>query len=373
MKFSVSKKELLNALNLSVRAISANTPLPALSGIKFIVGLDELTLISSDSNISIKTVINANDDTNTLSISEDGDVIIDAKNLLDMVRRIDNDKIYFETIDGTLIKIYGDKSEYKINGMRAFEYPDINFESNVDSFELNTKLLGDIISETAFACSDKETTKPVLTGVNLRANGNILYINATDSYRLASKTVDLNEELYFNITIPVKYLNEVYHSLNEEEKVNVYIDNQKILFKFKDSLIQTRLLDDAFPETSRLIPNDFSQVLTVDSNKLLKAISNSSFIKSDGKNVIKLTIDNEKVDIDSLNQAVSYHDEVEVINYTGNPIEISCSGKYLEDALKAFNTNEIKLCFSGELKPIIIKDDNNKDLIQLVSPVRNYN
>lgn len=372
MKFSVSKKELLNALNLSVRAISANTPLPSLSGIKFIVGLDELTLISSDSNISIKTIIKANNDTNTLSISEEGDIIIDAKNLLDMVRRIDNDKVYFETIDGTLIKIYGDKSEYKINGMRAFEYPDINFESNNNSFVLDTKLFGDIINETAFACSDKET-KPVLTGVNLRANGNILYINATDSYRLASKTVDLNEELYFNITIPAKYLNEVYHSLNDEEKVNISIDNQKILFNFKDSLIQTRLLDDAFPDTARLIPNDFNQILTIDSNKLLRSISNSSFIKSDGKNIIKLSINNEKVEINSLNQAVSYHDEVEIINYIGNPLEISCSGKYLEDALKAFNTDEIKLCFSGELKPIIIKDDNNKDLIQLVSPVRNYN
>ena len=132
MKFSVAKKELLNALNLASRAISSNTPLPSLSGIKLIVGLDNLTLISSDSNISIKTVINANDDTNTLSISEEGEIIIDARYLLDMIKNIDNDQIYFETIDGTLIKISGNKAEYKINGMRSFEYPDINFDTNVD-------------------------------------------------------------------------------------------------------------------------------------------------------------------------------------------------------------------------------------------------
>ena len=231
-------------------------------------------------------------------------------------------------------------------------------------------LIEEIINETAFACSDKET-KPVLTGVNLRANGNILYVNATDSFRLASKTVEVNEELFFNITVPAKYLYEVYHSI-EDEEVKIAIDAQKILFMFKDSLIQTRLLDDAFPPTDRLIPNDFSQILTVDSNKLYKIVEKCSFIKSDGKNVVKLTITNDKLEVVSLNQALSSHAEMEIINFEGNPIEISCSGKYLLDAIKALDADEIKLCFSGELKPIIIKDEKNKDLIQLISPVRTY-
>lgn len=370
MKFSVAKKELLNALNLSSRAISSNTPLPSLSGIKIIVGLDNLTLISSDSNISIKTSIIASDDMTTLSISEEGEIIIDAKYLLDMIRNIDNDKVYFETIDGTLIKISGNKSEYKINGMRSFEYPDINFETNVDTFTLSTNLLGEIISETAFACSDKET-RPVLTGVNLRANGHILYINATDSFRLASKTVDLDEELFFNITVPAKYLYEVYHAINEDE-VKIAIDAQKILFMFGNTLIQTRLLDDAFPPTDRLIPETFTQTLIVDSNKLYNIVDKCSFIKSDGKNIVKLTITENKVEVVSLNQALSSHAEMDVIHFEGNPLEISCSGKYLLDAIKALNGEEVKLCFSGELKPIILKNDKNKDLIQLISPVRTY-
>ena len=370
MKFKVSKRELLNALNLSSRAISTNTPLPSLSGIKITVGSDNLTLISSDSNISIKTIINSGDDTNTLSVFEEGDVIIDARYLLDMVRRFDDEFVEFETIDGTLIRVSSGNSEYKINGMRAFEYPDINFSSNSTPFKLKTELFSKIINETAFACSDKET-RPVLTGVNLKAENYKLYINATDSYRLASKTVNLDQDLNFNITVPSKYLSEVSHAL-EVDEVEIVIDAQKISFYFDNTIIQTRLLDDAFPDTSRLIPTNFTKTISVDSKKLLNIVDKSSFIKSDGKSIVKLLIKGNKMEVDSLNQALSLHEECELLSYDGDDLEISCSGKYLQDAIKALNSDEVTLCFSGELKPIILKDNNNPDLIQLISPVRTY-
>ncbi len=371
MNFKIAKRELLEALNLCNRAISPNTPLPSLSGFKIVVSSESLTIIASDSNISIRTSIN-NNDANTLTIYEEGDIIIDSKYLLEMIRKLDGDFITFETIDGTLIKITSENSEYKINGMRAFEYPEINFEVNTPNpFTLETGILSEIIEQTAFACSDKET-RPVLTGVNLRAENFQLHANATDSYRLASKTITLDKELNFNITIPAKYLMEVYHSLINEKEVTVAIDSQKIAFMFGNTTIVTRLLDDAFPDTSRLIPANFSQILVVDSKKMLNTISKCSFIKSDGKNIIKMTISDNKVEINSLNQAVSLNEEFDAISFEGKPIEISCSGKYLEDAIKAFKTSELTMCFSGELKPIILKSSGNDTLIQLISPVRTY-
>ena len=372
MNFKIAKREFLNALNLSNRAISTNTPLPSLTGIKIVVSSDCLTLISSDSNISIKTSIRNSDDSNTLYVEEEGEIIIDAKYLSDIVRKLDDDLISFETIDGTLIRICTGNSEYKINGMRAFEYPEINFEVNTLSpFTLDTVLFSEIIEQTAFACSDKET-RPVLTGVNFRAEDFHLYANATDSYRLASKTIELDRDLRFNITVPAKYLLEVYHSISNEKEVTLSIDSQKIAFSFGDSVIITRLLDDIFPDTSRLIPAAFSQTVTVDTRKFLNVIDKCSFIKSDGKNIVKLTIDQEKLSVHSLNQAVSLNDDMDVLSFTGAPIEISCSGKYLEDAVKAFKSDEITMCFSGELKPIILKKEGDDHLIQLISPVRTY-
>ena len=253
MNFKISKKEFLDKLTLVARAISSTTPLPVLSGIKIEVTENSLILISSDSNISIKTCIN-NNDTNTLVISDLGDVVIDAKYLLEIVRKIDADFINIEILDGTLVKIYGGNSEFKINGIKASDYPQIDFSiKDNNPFKLETTLFNQIIDETIFACSDKET-KPVLTGINLSAHENKLYANATDSYRLASKTIDIDMNLDFNVTVPAKYLNEIYHSISTEKEVTIAIDNQKISFLFENTIIDTRLLDDQFPDTARLIP-----------------------------------------------------------------------------------------------------------------------
>lgn len=371
MNFKISKKEFLDSLTLASRAISSTTPLPSLSGIKIEVTKNSLILISSDSNISIRTAIN-NNDTSTLVIDDPGEIVIDARNLLEIVRRIDADSINVEIIDGTLVKIYGGKSEFKVNAMKASDYPAINFTvSNSNPFKLNTDTFIELIEQTSFACSEKET-RPVLTGVNFKAQDNKLYVNATDSYRLASKTIDIKENQNFNITIPAKYLNEVIHSISNEKEITIAIDNQKISFIFGNSIIDTRLLDDSFPDTSRLLPNSYLQTLTISSKELLNAIDRNSFIKSDGKNIVKLNISNEKIEITAANQLSSSFETVSVLKYEGDPLEISCSGKYLIDAIKAIDNDEIIIRFSGELKPMVISKENDDSLIQLISPVRTY-
>lgn len=371
MNFKIAKKEFLDSLNLSCRAISSTTPLPSLCGIKITVTENSLILISSDSNISIKTAIN-NNDTNTLIINEPGEIVIDAKYLLEIVRKIDSEFINVEIIDGTLVKIYGGNSEFKINGMNVNEYPEINFDiKDNNPFKIETTLFNQIIDETSFACSDKET-RPILTGVNLKAENGKLYANATDSYRLASKVIDINSNLKFNITIPCKYLLEVCHSISNEKEITIAIDNQKISFLFGNTLIDTRLLDDEFPDTSRLLPNEFNQILTVNAKNMINAIDRTSFIKSDGKNIVKLNINVDKIELTSSNQIGNSFEQIPIISYEGTPLEISCSGKYLQDAIKAIGSDDVTIKFSGDLKPMIVQNKDDNSLIQLISPVRTY-
>ncbi|MBR5755118.1 MAG: DNA polymerase III subunit beta, partial [Erysipelotrichaceae bacterium] len=243
MNFKIAKSELLNALNLCTRAISTTTPLPSLAGIKFVLDNESLTLISSDSNISIKTVIRSND-MNTLTVYEPGEIVLDARYIVEIIRKFEGEFINVETIDGTLIKVYDDKADFKINGMNANDYPMISFDmGNAQPFNFSTLLFNQIIDETAFACSESET-RPVLTGVNLKAHDRKIFANATDSYRLASKTIDIDTDLNFDITIPKKYLNEIYHAIANNKEVTIAIDRQKISFMFDDTVIETRLLDD---------------------------------------------------------------------------------------------------------------------------------
>jgi len=368
MNFKIRKRIIVDALNLAARAISTTSPHPILCGIKIVAADNALTLISSDSNISIRTIIEQNDD---LQIIDEGQVVIEARYIMEIVRKIESDFVNFEIIDGTLVRIFGANVEFKINGMRAGDYPNISFDIMASSFKINAAVFNELIEKTSFACSDKEI-RPVLTGVNFKAYDHKLHVNATDSYRLASKTIDLDEELNFNITVPAKYLNDIYHSISDVEIVDIAIDAQKISFLFNNTMIQTRLLDDVFPDTSKFIPLSFTQKLIINSRDLNSAIDRSSFIKSEGKNIIKMTITDQSIDISSSNQIGSSFETIPVVSFEGNPLEISCSGKYLQDAIKAINSENVNISFSGDLKPMIITKGDDMDFIQLISPVRTY-
>lgn len=372
MNFKVNRKVFMDALNIASRAISPTTPLPSLLGIKIECDEDKISLISSDSNISIKTIID-NSKKDTLTINETGEVLIESKYILEIVRKCSGEYIDIVIIDGQLLKISDGNSEYKINGLNPSDYPTISFDISKNTFKLETLLFNQIVEQTSFACSDSDT-RPVLTGVNFKCENNILKINATDTYRLASKTINLNNNFNFNITVPAKYLMNVYHSINEVNDITIGIDSTKIMFIFDNTIIETRLLDDDFPDTSKLIPQTFKQVLKVSSKEFVNAIDRTSFIKIDGKNIVKLSISDTKVDITATasNQIGSFFESIRVISFEGEPFNISCSVKYLTDAIKALDSENITISFVGELKPMIIKGETDESIVQLISPVRTY-
>ena len=371
MNFVINKRIFLDALNIAAKAISISTPLPVLGGIKMVVENNSLTIISSDSNISIKTIIKNEDEKEVLTINEEGEIVVESKYILEIVRKIDSDFINVEVFDNSIVKIYGGKSEFKINSMSVSDYPFINFDINSTPFKFDTYTFFKIVDETSFACSEKDT-RPVLTGVNFKAEDGKLYVNATDSYRLASKVVPIDENLSFNITIPKKYLSDIYHSITNVEEVEIAIDNQKIIFMFNNTIIEARLLDDEFPDAKTLIPQSYSKVLTVKAKELAGAVDRSSFIKAEGKNVVKLNINDKEVVVTSVGTNGSSYENVGVVSFEGEPFEVSCSGKYLIDAIKAISADEITLSFSGELKPFVVSDKNDDSIIQLISPVRTY-
>ena len=164
MYFKVSKKEFYNALSVASRAISTFSPLPAFSGIKIDAKEDCLILTGSDSDVSIQTKLTKSEEC-VLEIRDMGSIVIEAKYILEIVRKIDADEIEFEMIDGSLTKISGNTAEFRINGMRANEYPAIDFSKPKECFALKEETLKKVILQTSFATTDKET-RPLLTGVN---------------------------------------------------------------------------------------------------------------------------------------------------------------------------------------------------------------
>lgn len=380
MYFKISKREFVNALATVTRAISTSTPLPLLSGIKIEVFEDKICLTGSDADISIKKTIMADSDDYLLDIKEPGAVVIKADIINSIVRKMDADEVEVEIIDGTRTKFAGHSVEQTVSGMNVNDYPNIDFTKPDKSFEIEPTTLMKIITQTCFATSDKET-RPVLTGVNFKANGSKLECVATDSYRLAKKTVTLNQEYNFDITIPARSLREVGKSSNEisktldnKQNIEIAVNDKKAQFTINDTLIQTRLIDGQYPETNRLIPSEFKNELTIDARDMLNAIDRASFIKTDGVSIVKLSASTSEVVLSCKVQEVGTSiEKIEAISYKGEPMDISFSGRYVFDAIQVLGGSTVKISFSGEMRPFIIESTEDDSVLELVLPVRTYN
>ncbi|MGL5978544.1 MAG: DNA polymerase III subunit beta [Erysipelotrichaceae bacterium] len=371
MYFKVSKKEFYIALQTVSRAISSYSPLPAFSGIKLEVLEDCMYLTGSDSDVSIQTRLDTNR-SYLLEIYNKGSIVIEAKYILDIVRKIDHDTIEVEIIENALTKISGSTAEFRINGMNAQDYPMIDFYKPDRHFTLEADVLKNAISQTSFAASDKET-RPVLTGVNLTCANQRLEMVATDSYRLARKLIPLEKDVTFNITIPAKSLNEVSKTIDHEGTIEIAVSDKKVQFIIDQTIIQTRLIDGAYPETKRLVPETFEFDLVLDSKEILGAIDRASFIKNDGVSVIKLAMSERNSVLSTRSLEVgSSTEELQSAQFHGMPLEISFNGRYVFDAIKAIGGSMVKFSFCGEMKPFVITSMEDETILQLVLPVRTY-
>ena len=205
MKFSIKKEVLLEALNKVSKAISTKNVIPVLAGIKFHLNKKKLTLTASDNDITIETSIPC--DNENIILKEEGSIIIQGKYILDIVRKLPDEFINIEVVDDLKILIYTENSEFNLNGISEKEYPSIELIESKNHIELSKTTLKEIVNQTAFATSLDEN-KAILNGINFNIIGNILECNATDSYRLARKVINLSTtaEENLNIVIPSKNL-----------------------------------------------------------------------------------------------------------------------------------------------------------------------
>jgi len=373
MKFVISRTQLLNALNIVSRAVSQKNPRSILTGIKFEMNKNGLFLTGSDSDISIVTKIPLEENKETIiNVFEEGIIVLSAKYITDIVRKLESDQISFETIEENVVKIKDTVSDFNLICMVSSDYPLIDVGTNGDNLNLATADLKGIIDQTTFAASDKET-RPILTGVNFKASGKVLECVATDSYRLARKIVNLGSDANFNVTVPAKTLNEVARIIENEPNVSISISEKKVVFKCNRTLVLTRVISGAYPDTSKLVPTTFEDTLNTLASNFVSSIDRASLLSVDRSNIVKLLLTTENVEISSKSQEIgSVVEKISTYRYEGERLEISFTARYVVDAIRAIGSNEITILFNGDMKPFIIKNKEDSSVIQLVLPVRTY-
>lgn len=367
MDFNINRLVLLDALTKVSRAVSLKSPLPILTGIKFDLLEDGLVLTASDSDISIQTTINEG-----IIINQTGSVVLSSKYILEIIRKIDGDTVHIQVVDGTLTRITSESSLFDLNGSKSFDFPRIDLNKNGKHFSMKSYDFKKIIEKTLFATSEQET-RPVLTGVNFKVDQHQLVCIATDSYRLAQVSMPIEDDIQFNIVIPKKSLNQIIHIIEKDEMIDLYVSDRKVLFVIGQYLVLTRLIDGTYPNTSRLVEDQGSYTMSINSSALLGAISRASLLSDEQSNIVKLTMSPDENVLSSYSQEIgSVEENLTKAFYKGEPMTISFSAKYLADAIRSIGTETIQLRFTEKMRPFQITGLDVNDNIQVVLPVRTY-
>ena len=376
MHFIINKDKLVHAIQHISKAVSTKTTIPILTGIKFEIEQKGLLLTGSDSDITIQIFIPTHElDKEVIKVFESGQLIL-PKYVVDIVKKLPNEEIEFKIVDHLSVIIKSGLSEFRLNGFDAEEYPSMPHISEDNLFSIQSSLLKTMIKQTIFAVSTVES-RPILTGVLWQLKDNTLRFVATDSHRLAIREsmVDGGSDLSFNnIVVPGKALNELSQIIDDDQSnVEVIVTENQILFKIDHIIFLSRLLDGTYPDISRIIPENGKTMLTLKTKDLLESIERASLIAKDSKNnVVKLDIlDNSMLEISSnLPEIGKVTEQVVAKEFEGEKVKISFNSKYMIDALKTVDSQEIIIEFTGALSPFVMKPVEEIKMLHLILPVR---
>ncbi len=374
MKLIIEKETLVNNLENVSRALSTRNIIPVLNGIKFKVTKEGLYLTASDNDISIEIFV---DKVDIKSIEEEGELVISGgSKLLEILRKLPNNDMTIESYEENMIFFKTPNFEYKSNCYPKEEYPDINFEESDKYAVVNSNKVREMISKTSFACSLQES-RPLFTGINVKLTNNNLEFVATDSYRLSKMQIEIDnkEENDFNIVIPARNINELLKVLNKEDNVYIHIFSNKVLFKYNNIKFQSSLINGGtYPNTDNSIPKSFESTIKVNIKEFFNVVERASLVSQfKDKNIIEMEIVNDKLTIRASSVDVGKIEESIIVdNVSKSNIKISYSAKYMIDALKIFNKENIFILLNGDISPIILMEEDNDELTELISPMKTF-
>ncbi len=375
MKFSIKRSELIKRLSDVQLAISAKTTIPILTGVKLQLTNNQLILTGSDADISIESTLVA-DENNQLQIEEEGSIVVQpARMLVEIIRKLPDDIVHLELAANQQISVESDTSSFVINGIEADQYPHLPNIDTSTNISLPIDLLKQVIKQTVIAVSHHES-RPILTGVHFKIEGQQLTAVATDSHRLSKRVISLDQAVdqNYEFVIPGKSLTELNRLMEEEEEsIDLYVTENQVLFSLSHTHFYSRLLEGNYPNTDQLIPTDSNTQIELQAQQMQAAVDRASLLSHAGKNnVIKMIVTQDQLEINGNYPDIGkIEEEIPFESINGSEIEISFNPDYMKQALNAFGPIDVQIELVGALRPFVIRPANGSDdFVQLITPIR---
>lgn len=362
MKLVCSRSDLLNGVQTVSKAVPNKTTMSILQCI-LINASDKIKLTANDMELGIETIVEG-------SIIEPGIVALDAKIFLEIVRKFPDGDIRIETNDSYETVITSGDANIKIVGKSGEDFSYLPNIEKLDSIILSQFTLREMIRQTIFSIADNDTNK-LMTGELFEVNEDKLRIASLDGHRISIRKVYLkNSYPRKKVVVPGKTLNEISKILNgdTDKDVVIFFTNKHIVFEFDNTTVVSRLIEGDYFNIDQMLSSDYETKVTINKRKLLDSIDRATLLVKEGDKkpiIINITDDNMEL---KLNSTIGSMRELIDISKNGKDLMIGFNPKFLIDALRVIDGDEIDIYLVNPKAPCFIKDSEDS-YVYMILPV----
>ena len=369
MKLICKKANLLNGVQIVSRAVPNKTTMSILECILIDASNNIITLTANDMDLGIETIIQGD-------IREEGLIAIDAKIFLEIVRKLPDSDVRIETDPSYKVTITCEKAKFNIMGKSGEDFSYLPIVEKENSVVLSQFTLKELVRQTIFSISDNDNNK-LMTGELFEISGDELKVVSSDGHRISIRKVQLRDSYdHKKVVVPGKTLNEVSKILPGEAEgiLNIYFTARHIVFAFKDTTVVSRLIEGEYFNIDRMLSGDYETKVRINKKELLNCIDRATLLTREGDRkpvVINIMDGTMELKIDSA--LGSMNEDIE-IEKEGKDLMIGFNPKFLIDALRVIDDEEVDLYMVNPKAPCFIKNEEQSYiyLILPVSLVANY-
>lgn len=363
MNIYCNKQALIDAVGNVQRAVSGKSTLPALEGILLKATGSSLFLAGYDLDLGITTTIEA-------EVREPGEIVLTAKLFGDIVRRLPDDTVSLTTDEKLNTVIRSGLTEFSIIGISAIEYPEIPSVGDGVGFTVPQNTLKSMIRQTLFAVAQTDN-RPVHTGTQFEMEGEDLRLVSVDGSRLAMRCEPLQTKETMTFVVPGKTLSEVLKLLSDEDTpMSMAVGRRHIVLEIGGYAVISRLLDGEFLPYRKAIPQNITTTVRIKTRDLIDAVERASLVINDRiKSPLLCEFKDGKIKVSCTTPLGSASDVIDA-SIEGNEEEMGFNSRFLLEALKNTETDEVRIELGGPLSPMKILPVSGEGFLFLVLPVR---
>ena len=365
MKFQIEKETLLNPLQQIIGAVEKRQTMPALSNVLIRTTENSLSLTATDLEIELVSQVG-------IIIDEPGEITVPARKLLDICKSLSDEALINFTVTDNKALIQSGRSRFSLATLPANNFPSLDAINSIYEFEIQQKILRDLIDKTAFAMAQQDV-RYYLNGLMLEISSNSLRAVATDGHRLAYCEKQTNADIadIKQVILPRKGVLELIRLLNDsEDTVKIILGSNHLQVEFDKIRLTSKLIDGRFPDYNRVMPTDGTNIIKIDRTQLRQALIRASILSNEKYRGIRLTLENNLIKLQAQNPDQEEADVDLEVDYNGDEIEIGFNVNYVLDVLNVTNSETVQATFRDSNSSFLLTYPDQEDCKYVIMPMR---